>query len=231
MRVTLTDIFNRLSDHFGPMHWWPADSRFEVMVGAILTQNTSWKNVEKAIANLKRQDLMSPSAIYRLDTDKLSEVIKPAGYFRVKAKRLANFLNYFIERYGGDVEEMGKMEMGRLRCQLLKINGIGPETADSILLYALDKPVFVVDAYTQRILGRVGITNGKADYDQIQQLFHSALSRDAQLFNEYHALLVKLGNTTCKSVPICSKCPIQERCRFGSSSNQTVDSRTDILSG
>lgn len=193
---------------FGPQHWWPGDTPFEVAVGAILTQNTNWSNVEKAITNLKKARALSAAAMSRLSHEELAALIKPAGYFNVKAKRLRSFLDFLNSEYSGSISSMKKADAVVLRHQLLGVNGIGPETADSILLYALDKPVFVIDAYTKRILSRHGIMEADADYNQYQQLFHASFENDTRLFNEYHALIVRLGKDFCKSKPLCSSCPL-----------------------
>jgi len=206
----LLRIYRRLLSSFGPQAWWPAESPFEVMVGAVLTQNTSWKNVERAIENLKKHKLLNPAKLYRLPQKKLACLILPAGYYNIKAQRLKNLLEFFIKRYHASIANMRLENSRRLRKELLAVNGIGPETADSILLYALDKPVFVVDAYTKRVLLRHGLIKEDADYSRIQNLFISGLKKDAGLFNEYHALLVKLGKDFClKSKPRCADCPLK----------------------
>lgn len=193
---------------FGPQHWWPGDTPFEVAVGAILTQNTNWSNVEKAITNLKKARALSAAAMSRLSHEELAALIKPAGYFNVKAKRLRSFLDFLNSEYSGSISSMKKADAVVLRHQLLGVNGIGPETADSILLYALDKPVFVVDAYTKRILSRHGIMDADVDYHEYQKLFHASFDNDTRLFNEYHALIVRLGKDFCKPRPLCSSCPL-----------------------
>ena len=205
----LMEIFNLLYDAFGPRHWWPGDSPFEVIVGAILTQNTTWKNVEKAINNLKRANLLEPKALYRLPYEILVELIHPVGFFNIKAKRLKAFLNFLFEEFQGNLEEMFSLEMEGLRKKLLSIPGIGPETADSILLYAGGKPSFVVDAYTRRILSRHGLIHEEASYEEIRELFMDHLPSDVGLFNEYHALLVELGKRFCKTKPRCKGCPLE----------------------
>ena len=209
MKTALRRMYQRLFTAFGPQQWWPAETPFEVMVGAILTQNTNWTNVEKAIRNLKGARVLTPQALRRLTPARLSRLIRPAGYYNVKAKRLRHFLDYFCRRYGGDPRKMMLREAARLRKELLAVNGIGPETADSILLYALGKPVFVVDAYTKRILGRHGLAPASADYSTVQALFQENLCRRPQFFNEYHALLVRLGKEYCRtSKPRCTSCPL-----------------------
>jgi len=207
-KALLRKIYNDLYQAFGPRNWWPAESAFEVMIGAILTQNTSWNNVEKAIKNLKKKGVLSPEGIRNISKLKLASLIKPAGYYRVKTDRLKAFVNFLFEEYKGDINRMKLESLVTLREKLLKIHGIGPETADSILLYALEKPIFVVDAYTKRILSRHKLITGKASYNEIQSLFMNNLPKDEKLFNEYHALFVHLGKTLCKKIPKCDICPI-----------------------
>lgn len=210
MTGRLNSLYQKLYIYFGPQHWWPADSPFEVMAGAILTQNTNWQNVEKAIGNLKKCKLLTASKLDKLSHKKLASLIKPAGYYNVKAKRLKKFLDFFFRVYKGSLKKMSSVDTGVLRRQLLSINGIGQETADSILLYALGRPVFVVDAYTKRIFSRHRFIRGDADYGQIQNLFTGNLKKKVKLFNEYHALLVKLGKEFClKKKPKCEICPLK----------------------
>ncbi len=204
----LMDIYSRLFSAFGRQHWWPGDGPFEVMVGAILTQNTNWGNVERAIENLKQAKALTPAAIHEMSHERLAGLIRPAGYFNVKAKRLKAFIEFFINRYSGRVSKMRKVDTETLRRELLSVNGIGSETADSMLLYALERPGFVIDAYTKRVLSRHGIMDGSESYERFQELFHTALSCDVQLFNEYHALLVRLGKDFCKPRPRCEGCPL-----------------------
>jgi len=211
MARRLTLIYRKLYSSFGRQHWWPGDTPFEVMVGAILTQNTSWKNVEKAIGNLKKYGLLEPKRLYRLSDKRLALLIRPAGYFNIKAKRLKNFLRFFIGNYGGSVKKMSGIDTYFLRRQLLSVNGIGFETADSILLYALNRPVFVVDAYTKRVLLRHWFINEGCGYEEMQNLFMKNLKAAVKLFNEYHALLVKLGKEFClKNKPRCEICPLKK---------------------
>jgi len=207
----LLKMYQKLYQAFGPQHWWPGETPFEIAVGAILTQNTNWGNVEKAIQNLKKQNALSAKAIHTMSAGKLSELIRPAGYFNIKAKRLKSFIGFFMNDYYGNMRRMKNEDMHFLRRKLLSINGIGPETADSILLYALGKPVFVIDAYTKRILSRHGIMGHDRPYEEFQELFHSSLRKDAKLFNEYHALFVRVGKTFCKRRdPLCDECPLKE---------------------
>ncbi len=205
------EIYHRLFDHFGPQHWWPAESRFEVMVGAILTQNTNWRNAERAIANLKAESLLTPKALYQLAVNRLARLIRPSGFFRLKAKRLKPMITWFWERYRGMSRVVRARPTEALRQELLDLPGIGHETADSILLYAFDKPVFVVDAYTRRVCLRHQLVRPGAGYAEIQDFFMNNLPADHHLFNEYHALLVKLAKTYCQSEPRCSRCPVADR--------------------
>ena len=202
-------IYKKLYRAFGPQHWWPGDTPFEISVGAILTQNTNWTNVEKAIQNLKRKNALSVRALHPMPVKVLAELIRPTGYFNIKARRLKSFVTFLKNNYRASMKKMGTMDSVSLRKELLLINGVGSETADSILLYALGKPVFVIDAYTKRVLSRHGIMNYKDPYDAFQELFHSSLKSDVQLFNEFHALFVRVGKTFCKrNNPLCEKCPL-----------------------
>lgn len=204
-------IYKKLYRCFGPQNWWPGDTPFEVAVGAILTQNTNWGNVENAIQNLKKHGVLSPHGIHGLSVKELASLIKPAGYFNVKAQRLRFFLEFLINDYHGRMENMAREDVTQLREKLLRIHGIGPETADSILLYALEKPVFVIDAYTKRVLSRHGIMASDGSYDEFQECFHALLKRDVRLYNEYHALFVRVGKTFCRRRnPLCAKCPLND---------------------
>ena len=209
------DIYRRLLDRFGPQGWWPGETAFEVAVGAILTQNTNWKNVEKAIVNLKRVGALSPSKMKRLSRRRLAALIRPAGYYNVKAERLGNFMEYLDSRHGMDMDGLGRTPGRRLREELLSVGGIGPETADSILLYGCGKPFFVVDAYTRRIGSRHGICPSRASYDEVQEIFTAALPRSVKVFNEFHALIVRLGKSRCRpSSPRCEECPLEPMLNF-----------------
>lgn len=204
-------FYQKLYRHFGSQHWWPGETPFEVMVGAILTQNTAWKNVERAIENLKKENALSPEEINKMNIEKLAQLIKPSGFYNLKAKRLKSFIERFMEDFNGDIQGMKKLEKHTLREWLLSIPGIGRETADSIILYAIEKPIFVVDAYTRRIFSRHGFIKGDEDYDEIQEIFHKNLPVDTELFNEYHALIVRLGKEYCKKQnPLCETCPLRE---------------------
>lgn len=199
----------RLDSFFGPQHWWPADNSFEVIVGAILTQNTNWSNVEKVIRALKEKKLLNAKRLYQLPVRRLAGLIKSAGYYNIKAVRLKNFLKFFFEQYAGKISSLASQDLATLRRKLLAVNGIGPETADSILLYALGKPVFVVDAYTRRIFSRHKLINEKNDYAQVQNIFMRFLKNNVKIFGQYHALLVKLGKDYCrKTNPKCEVCPL-----------------------
>ncbi|MCB2228429.1 MAG: endonuclease III domain-containing protein [Desulfarculaceae bacterium] len=210
-RSLLQELYQRLLDAYGPQDWWPGDTPFEVMIGAVLTQNTNWGNVEKAIANLKRADELSLPALSALPPQKLAELIRPAGYYNLKAKRLANLLAMIHERWDGDLEWFFSQGTDTVRRSLLEVKGVGPETADSIALYAAQKPVFVVDAYTFRILGRHCLAEPDMGYFELQEVFMDALPAEVALFNEYHALLVRLGKERCKKTnPRCEGCPAQD---------------------
>jgi endonuclease-3 related protein len=209
IRETLSEIYQLLYDAFGPQHWWPGETPFEIVTGAILTQNTNWANVEKAIANLKSAGCLTPEALYNLEISRLAELICPAGYYNIKAQRLKSFINWLYDNYDGEMKNLELVDTDQLRAELLNIKGIGRETADSILLYALGRPVSVVDAYTARIALRHGLVEPGADYEQLRELFESNLPQDVRLFNEYHALLVKAGKEFCKPKAKCQGCPLK----------------------
>lgn len=206
----LQTIYKVLYKAFGPQRWWPGDTPFEVAVGAILTQNTNWGNVEKAINNLNSARALSAKRLYELPVNELARLIRPAGYFNIKAKRLKAFIDFLVNHYRGSMNKMKHEDMHGLREKLLSINGIGPETADSILLYALDKPVFVIDAYTKRVLSRHGIMEHDEPYERFQELLYASLKKDIKLFNEYHALFVRVGKIYCKPKPVCEGCPLSD---------------------
>lgn len=195
------DIYTKLFNHFGPQHWWPASSKnkqFEIIIGAILTQNTSWKNVEKAISNLRKSDALNKEAIQNLPKTKLAQLIKPSGYFNQKAGKLKSLIEFLNSK------------RPITRDNLLSVWGIGPETADSILLYAFNKPYFVIDAYTKRIMHRLGFK--ESSYEELQSLFSINISKDYKLYNEYHALIVRLGKELCIKQPKCDLCPLKDKC-------------------
>jgi|UniRef100_A0A7V3V013 endonuclease-3 related protein len=213
----LGNIYQRLYQTFGPQHWWPARTRLEVIIGAVLTQNTAWQNVEKAIANLKKSGLLNLNRLCSLPPHQLAALIRPAGYYNLKSRRLLALLHW-LKKNGG-ISKISTLPTAQLRENLLNCYGIGPETADSILLYALDRPVFVVDAYTRRILSRYGLITGDESYEQLRLLIENSLApflSDKQepavrVYNEFHALLVKLAKTHCRSKPSCSGCPLDSR--------------------
>ena len=202
----LAKVFRALLEHFGPQHWWPGRTRLEVCIGAILTQNTAWINVEHAIRNLRRARVLNLPALHVAPLPQLAAWIRPAGYFNVKARRLRAFTTLVMEQFGGKLEKLLALPTAQLRMTLLEVNGIGPETADSIVLYAARRPVFVVDAYTRRFLHRHRWISAKATYDEIATMFTTRLPADEKRFNEFHALIVALGKNYCRTMPICAKC-------------------------
>lgn len=206
----LMEAYTRLLGEFGPQGWWPGRTRFEVVVGAILTQNTSWSNVERAIRNLKREKALTPKAMRSLEVSRLAELIRPAGYFNIKAGRLGNFLDHLFEYCGGSLSRLFKKPAPELRRELLSVNGIGPETADSIILYAAGKPEFVVDAYTRRVFSRHALADAESGYEDLKAVFAGNLPADVKLFNEYHALIVKVAKDFCRTRdPFCRGCPLE----------------------
>jgi len=205
----LSDFYYTLYEELGPQHWWPAGTPFEVIVGAILTQSTAWTNVETAINNLRRQQLLTPQAIEKVSLPRLAKLVKPSGYFRQKARKLKAFVKFLRTDYAGSLRRMFATPTIELRQRLLAVHGIGPETADSILLYAGNHPVFVVDAYTKRLLTRHGLAGEKTKYEEMRTLFEKSLPREVQMFNEYHALIVHVGKTWCRPRdPRCTECPL-----------------------
>ncbi|MBI2857661.1 MAG: hypothetical protein HYX90_01175 [Chloroflexi bacterium] len=214
---SLYELFQRLLARYGPQHWWPADTPFEMMVGAVLTQSAAWTNVEKAIANLRSRGLLVPEGLRKAPLAELSGLVRPSGYFNVKARKLKSLAAWLALRHD-DIPALGRADTANLRAELLSVWGIGEETADSILLYACNKPVFVIDAYTKRIMGRLGITPLEDDYHGWQSLFMEALPPDVPLFNEYHALLVQHGKEACNKVPRCLNCCLRDGCQEASAS-------------
>jgi endonuclease-3 related protein len=205
----IADLYGRLAEAFGAQGWWPARTTFEVVVGAVLTQNTNWKNVEKAIACLRSAAALTPGSMESLSQRRLASLIRSSGCYNVKARRLRSFLRYLRERHGLRMKNFLETPTGRLRRELLEIGGIGPETADSILLYAAGRPVFVVDAYTRRVFSRHGYVDEEVNYGGLQEFFQSRLPEDAGLFNEFHALIVRLGKEYCRPRrPQCGECPL-----------------------
>jgi endonuclease-3 related protein len=207
--VTLQAFYDAMFAAYGPQHWWPGETREEVMIGAILTQNTAWRNVERAIENLKRVEALDWQRLYDMDDEELAELIRPAGTYRVKTRRLKSLVTWVVETYDGDMDALFARPVDLLREELLAISGIGRETADAILLYAGGLPSFVVDAYTARILRRHGLIDESADYEEIKELFESNLAQDVELFNEYHALLVQVGKVHCRPRARCEGCPLE----------------------
>lgn len=208
MSTTTQIVFEKLLDTFGPQHWWPGDSPLEVMVGAVLVQNTNWKNVEHAIENLNEANSLDAERIIALGDGELEQLIRPAGYFRRKTKRLRSLMEFFVQRYAGSIEKMRSVDCLELREQLLQVHGIGPETADAILLYALEKPAMVVDTYTHRVFARHGWVEFEADYHQLQEHLVSELPANVKVYNELHALLVQVGKMYCRKTPKCEECPL-----------------------
>lgn len=209
----LHDLYERLLAYFGPQHWWPGDGTVEIVVGAVLTQNTNWRNVKKAMANLKNDALLNLTALAALPHAELAERIRPSGYYNLKAQRLKNLVHFLVDQVAehGSLNAFFGQNLSTLRLQLLSVKGIGPETADSILLYAAQKQIFVVDAYSYRFLYRHGLVARESSYEEMQELFMDALPADTALYNEYHALLVCLGKEFCrKKNPRCRECPLQE---------------------
>ena len=207
---TLMGMYDAMLAKLGPSSWWPGDTPFEIAIGAILTQNTNWKNVEKALNNIKDAGLLDARSLHELPLPRLAELIRPAGYYNIKAKRIHNFLQFLKDEAEFELEALKDGDLADMRQRVLSINGVGPETADCILLYALDYPVFVVDTYTARILGRHGLAWEDIDYHGLQSIFMDALPDDVALFNEYHALLVRVGGNWCrKKEGLCAACPLK----------------------
>ena len=213
--MSITLIFDRLLNHYGRQHWWPADSPFEVMVGAVLTQATAWTNVEQAISRLKEADALSPAAMRGMETDALAALIYSSGFYNAKAQRLKALVEYLGDAYGDDIDAMRQENGEKLRRELLAVRGIGEETADAILLYALGKPSFVIDAYTRRLFGRLGITLSSETYSAYQRMFSDSLPSDTALFAEYHALIVQHCKEACRTTPACEGCCLREICPTG----------------
>jgi endonuclease-3 related protein len=211
--VRLLAIYRVLRRRFGAAGWWPGQSGFEVCVGAILTQNTAWSNAERALGSLKTRGLLSYAALRPLSASRIAPLIRSSGTYNVKARRLAAFLRFLGREYRGSVAAMARERPERLRQRLLSVHGIGPETADSIALYAARVPLFVVDAYTRRIFSRLGLISGREEYDEIQRFFMGELPRDAALYNDYHAQIVRLAKDVCRPRPRCAECPLERQCR------------------
>ncbi len=215
MNDILIDIYERLLDRYGPQHWWPAESRFEVIVGAILVQNTAWSNVEKAIRNLSDAGVLSPNGFREIEEGVLAQLVYSSGYYKTKARKLKAFVKWLGERFDDDIDAMMGENPAALRLELLNVHGIGEETADDMLLYALDMSVFVIDAYTRRLLFRLGLAPEKGPYSMYQDIFMKHLLADVPLFNEYHALIVTHSANVCKREPVCQGCCLLEVCPTG----------------
>ena len=215
MKQTLHRYYDLMVDHFGPTNWWPGDSAFEIAVGAILTQSTAWRNVEKALANLKSEDLLSPHAVLDCQNARLERALRPSGFFRVKARRLRSFCAFLVEGYGGSMSRLADRPLDALRTELLGVHGIGPETADDIILYACEQPVFVVDAYTRRIFSRHGHVEPEIGYEDLRALFEKHLDKNVALYKDYHGQIVWTGNKYCRATPLCESCPLARTLRHG----------------
>lgn len=232
MQNQLLDIYEKLLKYFGPRHWWPAETPYEMMVGAVLTQAVAWRNVEKAMTNLKNNGLLDPDQLYRVDTGRLEELLKPTRYYKMKTRKLQELNRFLVENYQGIPEAMFntvvfntvvfKEELPVLRAKLLKVYGMGPETVDSILLYAGGLPIFVVDAYTKKIFYRLGLTPAQITYPKLQEFFMKHLPGNAKLYNEYHAQIDALGNRICRNVPKCIQCPLCDRCLHFKETNSNI---------
>lgn len=209
-----------LLEQHGPQRWWPAESRFEIMVGSVLTQNTAWRNVEKAVANLKAADMLRAEAIAQAEPEALAQLIRPSGYFNVKARRLGSYCAWYV--HAGGYRKLRYWSTQRLRKALLDVHGVGPETADDILLYAFHRPVFVIDAYTRRIFARLGTIRGNEAYDELREVFEHQLARRSTVYAEFHALIVRHGNQVCRPAPRCGDCRLSAMCRFHRHRHQPV---------
>ena len=223
----LREVYGRLYADYGPQRWWPGETPFEVIVGAILTQSAAWTNVEKAIANLKGAGALTPEGLDRMSEEELARLVFPAGYFNAKARKLKAFAAMLLERFGGDLDRLLAAPVHELRPLLLATHGIGPETADSILLYAAGRPLFVVDAYTCRLFSRLGVAPDRDTYDAWQALFMANLEPDPALYNEYHALIVRHGKEVCRREPRCETCPLLEGCPTGGARIESLASVTN----
>ncbi len=212
---SLETVYNKLLERYGPQHWWPGDSHFEVMVGAVLTQATAWRNVEMAIAGLKAVDALSPKAIRRLPAPTLAGLIRPAGFHNAKARKLKALADFLGDRFDDDPSAMSSADPTTLREELLCVHGIGPETADAILLYVAGHPSFVIDAYTRRVFGRLGTAPGSGSYEAYRAMFLERLPPDPDLYGEYHALIVRHGRSTCTTLPQCDRCCLLDLCPTG----------------
>lgn len=203
-------LYQRLLEYHGEQAWWPADSPFEVLIGAILTQNTAWTNVEKALDALRQRDLLRPERLDELEPETLAPLIRCSGYYNQKARRLIGFTRWY--RQQGGHQALCRRDGERLRSELLQLHGIGPETADDMLLYAFGKPFFVIDAYTRRLLSRLGLAEGREPYERLQQDFHRELEPAVPLYQQYHALIVQHAKQHCRKSPVCAGCPLAAHC-------------------
>lgn len=222
MHITdrLIKTYDRLFEHYGPQNWWPADSPFEVMIGAVLTQAAAWSNVEKALANLKDADALSSEAIRKMPLSDLAQLVYPSGYYNAKARKLKALCDFLHDRFADDIDAMARVPTSEIRKELLGVYGIGDETADDIVLYALGHPIFVVDTYTRRLMHRLGMASEDVSYSELQSLFMDNLAPDTQYFNEYHALIVRHAVVSCKKQPVCPDCPLLDICETGLSNPQ-----------
>jgi endonuclease-3 related protein len=221
-REQLLDIHRRMLDRYGPQRWWPGETRFDVMVGAVLTQATAWVNVEKALANLKAADVLSPAGIRSLDEPELARLVYPSGYYNSKARKLKALVDYLGRRFGDDLDAMAREDMASLRSELLAVYGIGEETADDILLFGLGMPSFIVDNYTRRILSRLGILDEKASYTIYRAFFIDNLPEDRDLFSDYHGLIVRHAKVACRKRPLCHDCCLLDICPTGQNNLRTA---------
>ena len=221
----LARVYDKLLATHGPQHWWPGDSPFEIMVGAVLTQNTAWTNVERAIANLVAHRALTPARIVEVEERELADWLRPSGYFNIKARRLRNFCRWYLD--AGEYPALVHWETPTLRTALLAVNGIGPETADDILLYAFERPVFVIDAYTRRLFTRLGLIAGDETYEALRHAFERALDPDVALFNEYHALIVAQAKDLCRPRPNCGRCSLARACPGKSAPTTNVTAHTE----
>ncbi len=213
----LFDIFQLMSAYYGPLNWWPAETAYEVCIGAILTQNTAWINVEKAISALKSAEMLTQERLIQIEQNELAGLIRPSGFFNIKSVRIKSFVQWLDKRFDGSLEKMFAGDWLELRSELLKVKGVGPETCDAILLYAGHKPSFVVDSYTKRLFHRLGLLDGKECYEEIRIIFMNSLPADVQVYNEYHAVIVEHCKRFCRKKPACSDCPLKSVCGFAGS--------------
>ncbi len=225
-RLTLRAVYRRLHAAYGPQHWWPGDTRFEIMVGAVLTQNAAWINVERAIANLKRAKALTPERIVAAPHARLARWLKPSGYFNVKAGRLKSLCRWLIAH--GGVRALARLDTHDLRAELIAVHGVGPETADDIVLYAFERPVFVIDAYTRRLFARLGFVKGNEGYETLRHFFEHALGPDVPVYNEYHALIVRHAKDVCRVKPRCADCGLARGCPFARMKPARVDRRRRV---